>query len=253
MIYLGIANQKRPTTRRIAAKWGVNRWGKRHTLDSSVDKVNDMEAERETDFVPGLISFSFDATVMISNETKSDFFGKGNVGADSTLDPISEPNTFSTKVKDSSLALPAGNYVTVFDNALEEVVKKDKVRVKKKIRKCVLSKSLGRLDGPVFPSLAKKLRPKKSNTAFQAQLTNGVGHNSIGPLSSLATGGVSIYGTDPSQWENDIHHFHGEHYNESNIIRCNNRLKSNFCLFSENKMVEAITKLGVCYGIPRKG
>lgn len=104
----------------------------------------------------------------------------------------------------------------------------------------------------MFPSLVKKQRPKKHNSASQAQFIDGVVSNPIGPLLALTNGGASIYGTGPSRWENDIHHFHEKHSNESNIIRCNNRLKSNFLSPSEDMIVEALSKLGVVSGTTGK-
>lgn len=101
------------------------------TLDSCGDKGKETEAVRESKIGTNPISSSFDTAVMKVNKTKGAFHEKGIVGVDSTAHPISEPITYSTKVKASLLDLSNGTYVTVFDKALEEVVNKVKVRLKK--------------------------------------------------------------------------------------------------------------------------
>lgn len=87
----------------------------------------------------------------------------------------------------------------------------------------------------------------KAQTSFNDNLTP------FGHVTNAEARGNSIYGTNPFQWENNIHHVHGELSIESDIIRCNNRLKANLRSSAQDNLIEDIPKLGVAAGNSRKG
>lgn len=82
---------------------------------------------------PKLLSSSFDAVVRKVKVTKGAFHKNGSLGAISTSDPISEPDSFTTRVKDMFPPLYDGDYPT--DPEEDSVTVGAKVKVREKVKR----------------------------------------------------------------------------------------------------------------------
>ncbi|XP_058759866.1 uncharacterized protein LOC131633166 [Vicia villosa] len=186
----------------------------------------------------------FDAALKVAWETKNSNHEKDTKYSDS----ISEPSFSVSKVMDS-LDFVAGDTEGITGSE-EEVEEENLPRIKsiKKIQKrknLIRAKSLAELNGPFIKHQTK---PKSSKKFLKGPLKKSL----VGP--SDLDGILPETNFSPSSFVNTVASKKEELLSpdnkpaESDILRCNNRILSNFGSAAEGKLRSLVSKLGVVTG-----
>lgn len=121
-------------------------------------------------------------------------------------------------------------------------------KVKKiKVKKRIMKKLVG-IGGSSFLNLAWPINNKKYNRPKKKKELKSKQLKCDSDLLSQIAGYSSIYGSTPSLWELSIHYSQGMILVDSDICYCNNRICNNLEPVSEDKLLNAIAKLGVVIG-----
>lgn len=195
-------------------------------VDGTMVLVSDLRKDRGNSL--GKDNTIFDEALKVVWETKRNFHQKGNTPSD----PISEPSCSVSKVGEI-ITTPVGTTSILWPKNMDESVEKDSINYLGKLTK---TKSVGDLCGPIQST---KSRPRKIKYK----------HKLVGPVLEKEKNNIE----DPSAEFTlptlaPIVVFQGEIPTESDILRCNHRILSNFYFSGVEKLQIFISKLGVVYG-----
>lgn len=141
-------------------------------------------------------------------EAKGVFHGKGKNSVYSTSDPISNAtfrDSFFSMVEET-LDNPIDKDCSCFNETVEISGAKDQLTSNICRRKKVCYKNVDSLCGPGKNHLScpiKKKRPKRKKSYRKGQKIQEEGLHLEGPAHKESSSVFSIYGTDPSVWENN--------------------------------------------------